>query len=461
MNSYEGRKSKEKELIGILVKNGVRIAVGLALGVTVMSSFTTVGSGEFVRIQNNLTGSNTWVMSEGFALKAPFFSNTTTYSQEGTVAVTRDPETCDNATLCSTPRQVTFADTYGAVIEASFRYSLPRNAELLEAMHDKVKNSDNLFGTTLLPFSQDLLNYTASQFRAEDFMQGGQNEFKSRLIDQAANGMLVTKRVKELVKTETATRDSNRKSGSSNVGEQFRYKVNVLENADGTPMRRDTSIKAYNITIVPSGINLINVVPEDKLKGLMTDKQKRVRARASIVEDQENERQLAITAQLTGDRTRIEKQNILLQQKDAAKIEGEKLVVTAKLAAEKETVDRQKVADLAIIDKTRELQIAESNENIQKANAIAAEYEATSIKLVGFAVAEVDQAKLMAKNSNKEIYLAELALQETQALAKVLPNVNIQMPSIVMNGSGDGGSGVTDLLSTKLVQDILRTNKGE
>ena len=227
------------------------------------------------------------------------------------------------------------------------------------------------------------------------------------------------------------------------------------------PKRTPAAISAYGITLVPSGINLVDYVPEPRLKEFMVQKQDRVRDRAKIVEDQENERQRAITAQLTGERERIEKQNQLLKEKDAAKIRGEQQVMEAELQAQRESIDRQKVADLAIIDKKRELQIAKDNENIQKANALAAKYEAQAIKETGFAEAEVEKAKLQAKQSNKDIYMAELELEATKAMATVLPQVKITSPQVVMGGGNGSGNQVSDLLSTKLVQDIMQPQKGK
>jgi hypothetical protein len=442
-------KNKKSIIKGALVGIASIIALSTAVG-----SFVSVGGGEIVRVQNNISGNSTWYTTEGYRLKVPFFSNTVTYPQEVTVAITDNPELCDTASVCAAPRQVGFSDTYGITIESSFRYSLPRTSIELESMHDKVKNIDNLLGTTLLPFSQDLINYTSNQFRAEGFMQGGQNEFKSRMIDQAANGLVKTRREKVEVVTEKADRNTERDAGTS-VGEQFRWEVTVVTDELGNPVRTDSAIKAYGITLVPSGINVVDFVPEPRLKDFMVQKQDRVRARAKIVEDQENERELAITAQLRGDRERIEVQNRLLKEKDAAKIKGDQAVMLAELTASRETIERQKVADLAIIDKERELQVAKANENIQKANAVAARYEAEAIKQKGFAEAEVAKAALAAKQANKDIYMAELSLKETMAMAEVLPQVNITSPQVVMGGNS-GGSQVSDLLSTKLVQDIMR-----
>ena len=447
-------KQPQKTQIGGIVnrikKSAVGIGLGLAAFVTVMSSFVTVGSGDLVRIQNNITGSQTWVMVEGIALKLPFLSTVITYPQEITIAITDNPELCDTASLCASPRLVGFADTYAAVIEGSFRFSMPRSPELLEAMHDKVKNAQNLIGTTLVPFAQDLVNYTASQFRAEDFMQGGQNQFKSRMIDQATNGMLVTRREKIIIETEQASRDSDREGGSANVGEQFRYEVVVLEDENGKPRRTPTAIAAYGVTIVPAGINLVDYDPEKRLKDFMQDKQDRVRARAKIVEDQENERQMAITAQLTGDRERIQKQNILLQEKDAAKIAGERQVVTAKLSAEKEIVDREKIANLAIIDKKRELQIAKDNEGIQRANAAAAKYEAQAIREKGFAQADIKKADYAA--IDKQILALEV--DRAKALAMYSSNMTVNMPTVVQ-GSNSGESDSLGLMTTLKVMESL------
>lgn len=437
-------------------KKAIFTGVGiLALVITGLNSYTSVGGGESVRVQNNLTGNATWYTSEGYKLKAPFMSTVHRYPQEVTVAITDNDELCDTASICGAPRQVAFADTYGITMETSFRYSLPKDPVNLENMHDKVKSVENLLGTTLLPFSADLVNYTSNQFRAEDFMQGGQNEFKSRLIDQATNGMIQTEREKIIIQTERSTLDTERGEGTA-TGEQFRWEVVTKLDENGVPIRTPAAIEAYGITLVTSGINLVDYLPQPELRSFMMQKQERVRDRARIVEDQENERQKAITAQLTGERERIEKQNQLLREKDAAKVRGEQEVMQAELLAKREVVEREKEAQLAIIDKQRELQVAKDNEAIQAANAAAAKYEAQAIREKGFAEADVAKAALAAKESNKEIYLAELKLEEVKAMAEVLPKVKVDMPEIMMVGdTGAKGSSVESLLSTSLAKGLM------
>lgn len=431
--------------------------VGFLVGVLVLfNSYVYVSSGEFVRVQSPL-GSHTWYTTEGIKFKIPFLSRTNTYNQNLTIAVTNNEDVAEAASGVMQPQLVTFADTYNVTLESTFRFRLNPDPAQLESMHDAVKNSTNLIGNTLMPFARDLLTITASQFKAETFMQGGANEFKTRMLDQAINGIYVTKREKIKIATEAADPDRDREAGRTKIGEQYTYQVVIQTDSNGNPLRTPTAIQDYGVELVPSGIALTEVEPEPELRNFMMDKQKRVRARAQIIEEQENERQQAITVQLKGQRELVEVQNKLRKEKEAAVINGEKAVELAQLQAEKETVERQKIADLAIIDKKRELQIAKDNENIQKANAIAAKYEAQAIKEVGFAEAEVDKAKLAAKQTNEGIYLAELEKEVNIAKYKALQNFKVEMPQYVSMGSKEGVQGSLAEMSNMIVLDKLET----
>lgn len=444
-----------KEVEKTLVKKYLtKWLVGVALLSTIWSSFTINDSGNSMRIQNNLTGEHTWATTEGIQIKVPFFSKVVTYPQKITVAITSDENICEAASICSSPVSVSFADTYTITPEVSFRYSLSTIPDSLEEMHDAVKTPTNLLGNTLVPFSKELVGYTAAQFRAEDFSQGGQNEYKQRMLDQATNGLLVTERRKVIIERETADSGHDR-SESTKLAKQYRFEIEIKYDESGRPKRIPVSISDYNISVVKSGVSLISYTPESDLQNFMSSKKARIMARAEIQEEQENKRQEAITEQLKGERDIITQTNKQRKEKESARIQAEKQVMQAKLQAERETVERQKVADLAIIDKQRELQIAEAELAIQEANAQAAVFEAKAIKETGFAQVAVEKARLAAKQSNKDIYLAELELQQTKAMAEVLPNVNIQSPQIVMGSSGTGGNQVSDLLSTKLVKDLI------
>ena len=408
-------------------KTVFKVLIGLLVLFTLMASFTTNESGNFMRIQNNMTGSHQWKTNEGVVFKLPFMSTVTTYPEKVTVAFTADPTICDSASICKSPPTLSFNDTYTITPEVTLRFALSPVPTDLEEMHDSVKSPENLLGNTLTPFSMELLSHTAAQFRAEDFSQGGQNDFKKRIIDQATNGLLETVRRKVEINRETADSSANR-SGSTKLSKQYRFEIEIKRDNDGNPLRMPVSIAEYNINIVNSGINLLSYQPDAKLAQFMNNKKDRIMQRAKIHEEQENERQEAITAQLKGERQLIEQTNKQRKDKESARIDAEKRVMEAEYKAQQEIIERRKVADLAIINKEKELQEAKANKEIQTALAEAAKYEAIAIKERGFAKVEVERMSLQAKQNNKEIYLAELQLEETRELARVLPEVKIEVP---------------------------------
>ena len=126
-------------------------------------------------------------------------------------------------------------------------------------------------------------------------------------------------------------------------------------------------------------------------------------------------------------------------------------VEQAKLQAEKETVEREKVAALAIIDKERELQIAKSNEGIQKANAQAAKYEAQAIVEVGLANAKVKKAdyaaidkEILISNNNRDV-----------ALAMYESNMTINMPNYLnVGGEAAKQTSVENMSTIKFMEQM-------
>jgi hypothetical protein len=391
-------------------------------------------------------------------LKMPFLSKVHIYNSVTTVAVTDDEGIIESASVSRQPMPVTFADNYGGRLEGTWRVKLPTSPEMLEKFHQDVKGQKNFEGNTLLTFAKDMMNLTTDQFLAQDFMQGGKGAFKQRLEDQGANGMLVTKREKVQVMGQIADSKGKKGRDQAKMAKQFDIKVVIQTDGNDIPLRRPHSLAKYGIEVFQTDLG--EFAPNKDLIDYVSTIKTRERERADVVAEQGLERDKAVTEQLRGDRQVITVTNIALKAKATAVIEAEKQVELATLQAERETVERQKVADLAIIDKTRELQIAEANEDIQRANAIAARHQATAIKQVGFAVAAVDSAKLKAKNDNKVIYLAELNREVQIAVAKVLPETTIEAPQIVItNGGNGGGSAISDLLTTKLVQDLVRPTK--
>ncbi len=227
-----------------------------------LNSYTTVDSGETVRIQNNLTGGYEWHQTEGVKLKAPFSSRVDFYNTVSTVAVTDDQNLINTSSATRRPMLVTFADNYGGNIEASWRVKLPSGDNKLEAFHQDVKGQKNYEGNTLLTFAKDMLNLTTDQFLAQDFMQGGKGAFKQRLSDQAEYGMLVTKREKVEISDNVADNTLTSDRSQAKTAAQYAYKVVIQTDENRKPLRRPHSLTKYGLSITQTDLGEFSPSPD-------------------------------------------------------------------------------------------------------------------------------------------------------------------------------------------------------
>lgn len=446
----------KQEVVNTIKKYG-KVIGGVVLAVVVgFNSYGYNDSGVSLRLQQPLIGYK-WIKEEGYYFKLPFISRTRSYNQKGTVASSDDDNIIETSSLTTAPRNMQFADSYEMKIEWSMRYEIPLDDEGLEKMHISLKSEDNLLGNTVMPFAQTLVNDSVNQLLGGNFSQGGRNSLRTLIDNQSQFGMYQT-RVEKVKTKRVDGKGSNSVTGGTSSDDLEITKVVYLKDETGKNLRTPLALNQYGIKIVPNSITIIETQPLGRLVQYIETKQKNITLQIEQDEQQKLLAKQAKTSKLQGEKDLIDRTNGLNIAKQEAIIAAERKVEEAKLQAEKETVERQKVADLAVIDKKRELQIAKANEGIQSANATAAKFEAIAIKEKGFAEAEVDRAKLKAKQDNKDIYLAELDRDIQVKMAEVLPQVKITSPQIVMGGNG-GGNQVSDLLSTKLVQDVINNSK--
>ncbi|AUG85146.1 hypothetical protein FDJ19_gp152 [Vibrio phage Ceto] len=408
------------------------VAGTLALGTLFIGTFS-LDDGEFAAVRQ--AGGDVTVYTEpGLHWRTPFITSKNEYTEVSTVCF--DQREDDSASLDKDMYSVTFSDTYKVGLNICFRLQMPADPEKIEYINGIAKGKYNLLRNTYAASLTDLMAYTANQFTGEDFMQGGFNEFKNRLSDQARNGLYLTKRVPVEVTRQAANAGVEVDSKQISKGQSIIYKAEIQRDPEtNEPLRQESQLATLGVKIVQISITG-DPVPEKDLQDFMQKKKDRIRERASIKEEQETERQKAITEQLKGDRERIQAKQKMLREKDAAEIGAAKEIALAKAAAQRETVERQKVADLAKIDKQRELDIAKANEGIQKANSMAAKYEALAIKEKGLAEAVVTKAKYDALAKNKEVYLAEVQRDIAKTMYDNLRNFKVEMPQNYVNGSG-------------------------
>lgn len=425
---------------------GVAALFGLT---TIVSSTYYAEGGEFVREQNP-SGGHEWVLAQGLHFKVPFFSRLDRFTQMVTIDMAGDVD--EAASVDRDPISIKFSDTYSGIIQTSWRFSLPANPDLLEKIYQATKSQKSLGQNTLLRYSQNLLTYTGNQFLGEDYMQGGQNDFLTRLYYQAEHGLYQTKRVKRLVTSEASfvTKDEQEGGKGDKTADSFVWLVEIVRDEQGNPVTNTKDNLLGDLGIGVDMISIIDFRPDNDLNNFMNEKKGRILARSGIVEEQRNEKEKAITAQLKGDRERIEARAEQLKTKDAAVIAEEQKVEVAK---------QQKA--LAVVNKQRELEVAQSNRGIQEANFASAKFEALAIKEKGLADAEVTAAKYRALNN--DVYLRELEKEQAVSLYMALPQMPaVTMPQIVTIGGdkssgGDLNSSLSNMSSLYLMNNLGAT----
>jgi len=418
-----------------LQNNPFKTILGVVLAVTLWNSFYIVGGTEYA-VERTPSGEMQGVVEPGVHFKVPFVSSVHYYDQFQTVSYVDDDE--DPETIGSLKR-INFADTYGGYVGGTIRYQLSANPDLLVAMHKAYMNEANLLTSGLKPISKQLLTYTANQITGENFMQGGQNDYQIRIEDQGNKGLYITKRVKVLVKknrSDVGLKDPNptkRKQRDSYI-----YRTVIQKDSKGEPLRQVLPTTQYGIKITQ--VTIDDFKPEQKLKDFVNRKKDQIAKRQTLIEEQENERQSAVTAELKGNRQRVEARQVMLKEKDAAIIQ-----------AQKEVELEQKSSDLQVVRKNKELEIATADYKIQLANAKAAVQQAKAIEAKGLAQARVKKAMYVAVR--KDI----LQLETEKAIAKykyaALPNIKVTMPTTVMSGSGEGGS-LQELTNLHIIDKI-------
>ncbi len=441
-----------KEQLGELgnsVKTFGKTATGIAAAVIVgFSSYGYNDSGVSLRLQQPLIG-HTWIKEEGFYFKLPFVSRTRSYNQKGTIASSDNESILETASLASPPRPLQFADSYEMMVEWSMRYSIPVDDVGLENMHVSLKSEANLLGNTLMPFAQTLVNDSVNQLLGGNYSQGGRNSLRTLIDNQAQFGMYQTK-VQKVSNNRKNGKGSNTSTGGTSSDIQI-TKVVYLEGEDGKKLRTPLALSQYGIKIVPNSISIIETKPLGRLVQYIDTKQANIALQIGQDEQQKLLAKQAKTSKLKGEKTLIDKTNDLNIRKQSAIIAAEQRVAEAKLQAEKETVERQKVADLAIIDKTKQLQEAKANEGIQRANAVAAKHEANAIKEVGFARAAVKKADYAAIDKA----ILTLEVDKAKALALYESNMTVNMPTYVGGGTGGSGGSSLEAMSSLKVMEML------
>lgn len=433
----------DTRLIVKLVGGAIGAVVALIL---VFNSFYTISGGVTAVIQNTLTGAVDVARGPKFGIKMPLFSTVEVFTDVSTITF---GTSTDQNTRNLEPINVTFADTYKALIPVSFRFRLPTDDEAMRKLFIDYRRADNMIDNLFVKNAINVTTVTATQFTGEEFFQGGQNAYKEALEDQMKAGIYKTERRQveiEGIGLAPVSVDNNQ-GGTLQNEKQLVWKTVPVLDSGNNPIRQSNPFRDYGIEVTQISFTDIPKA-EEQLDKLLTDKKILVAQRIRTIQEQETAKAEADTAQLLKEIERTKAVQDANRTKELAVITESQLVEVAKQQAAKETVNAEKEKSLAVINKQKELEIAQANLDIQKANAAAAIEQAKATKETGLAEAAVLDAKYQALGANQTVYLAEMQRDVSIALYNNLGNFKITMPTILNQGDDGGLSTNLDVLSS-------------
>ena len=446
---YEERKTKKKKeemTIGKIIKYGVFTIVGIFVFTTIMSMFNSLQLGYTYVYQNSVTGKKEVFHGPDFIIKPPFVATITEYKKDTTLSFAPH-EAGEYFSSISDPIKIAFADTYKAQLIVNARMVLPHDDEKMLALHESFRTYDNLVRSLYTKTMVDVAVNTATQFTAEEVFQGGLNGLKSAIEDQANAGVYVTRRQKVLAESGVTDRAEigNKKTDSETVHKAiYVWKAVPLRDRNGKIRRTKNPLTQYGVQVTQ--VNLAEPLPEKLLETLLDRKKKLVAEKIASIQEQENAKTEIETSKLKGEAARVKAEQVQLVIADAAIITQKKEVKIAQQIALREIVEKQKLADLAVINKTKELQIAVANEEIEKANAKAAKYQANAIEYKGFAEANVKKAMYLAVR--EDILVLEVEKATQLAKYNAMKTAKVTLPeNVTIMGGGSGESPTLDTLS--------------
>ncbi len=411
-------------LVGKLVRH---VVTTLVVVITLWGSFFITSGTEYAVLKSP-NGKLSEITNGGVHFKVPLFSDVHRYPMVLKTNYVDDDD--KNDAHYGTMKRITFNDTYGGMIGGTLLYRIDPT-KLIE-VHKTYGNADNLVENGLKPTSKQLLAYTANQFSGENFMQGAQNEYQNRVEDQANNGLLVTKRVRESVEKGMSTVGvENQNPNKREDREESMFITQIQYEKDGvTPQRIPLAISELGIKLAQ--VTIDDFKPDPKLREFIDRKQTQIATRQTIIEKQENARQGSILAEANGEMERITAKQEQLKDKDVAVILADKKVELEVKEAEKQVVQKQKDLDIALMEK-----------KIQKAKSESAIYQAKAIEATGLAQANVKKA--MYKAVRKEILILEVQKVTQVAKYAALKESSITLPKTVIMGGGNGAGADTSL----------------
>ena len=312
-------------------------------------------------------------------------------------------------------------DATTALTSGITQFTLPMDEREMIQLNNAHRTLQSLVAKRLAPYTKECLQSSAQLMSSEVHYSGGRAQMAQDYLDQLKNGVFILKTSDKVV-FDSLEKENKRV-----------YETNIINDKNGTPKRKFSSIKEYGITVADASITDVDY--EARVDNMLAKKID-ASTRASV------SKQELLTAQ---------------QQQLTAKAKGEQNLVEIEYKQKQEQT-RQVVAAQTKVE------VAKQDMEQQRIQAQAAELEARKIKTLADAQAYAKRTEIQANGALEQKIAAYIKVQAywAEALKGYTGNITPQ----IITGGGSGGSSnglmtMMEIMGAKAAKDLsldLKTN---
>lgn len=385
----------------------------------------------------------------GFGTIVPWKQGMTIQAASNTGASTADQideSGNDDTTSVSAnllPQNIVFLDQVDGDASATARFRIPTDKVGFFKLAREYRTPANFLNTALVPAFKETLQATASLMSAEEYFSGARTEFNTEFQAQLEKGIYIVKREEVLVDDL-----SQRNKGSANAtkgtnqeqfgdGKKVVFKVQKQYMDDGlTYKRKIQNYVAFGVSVVDARVT--EMIPNDKFKERMDDKQKASASRAIARETRVQEEEQKLLAVAKGEREVAERQ---------AKALVEQIEQTTNAETEKQ---------LALTSATKLLEQADIDKQTSAIRLDQAKIDAERIQTLADANA-YEREKLLESDNGLQMKVDAIVQMNRDTMkAYALRNVPTQ---VIYSGNGEGGGlgsdgEVANIAKTQLIKNL-------
>jgi len=303
-------------------------------------------------------------------------------------------------------------DATTALTSGITQFTLPMDEREMIQLNNAHRTLQSLVAKRLAPYTKECLQSSAQLMSSEVHYSGGRAQMAQDYLDQLKNGVFILKTSDKVV-FDSLEKENKRV-----------YETNIINDKNGTPKRKFSSIKEYGITVADASITDVDY--EARVDNMLAKKIDASTKASVSKQELMTAQQQALTAKAKGEQALVE---IEYQQKQ----EQTKQVVAAQTKVE----------------------VAKQDMEQQRIQAQAAELEARKIKTLADADAYKKRTEIQANGALEQ----KLATYEKvqQYWAEAFSNYKGNVTPTYQTGGSGSSNGATDfmqIMSMKAAKDL-------